>query len=36
MIGILIRDYWFIPRHKLKFPDLYTNKGIYWFNFGSN
>ena len=36
MTDILIRDCWLILRDKLKFPDLYANKGIYWFNFRLN
>ncbi|RDW65004.1 hypothetical protein BP6252_10655 [Coleophoma cylindrospora] len=36
MTGILVTDYWIVRRRKLIIPDLYSEKGIYWYNWGLN
>jgi len=34
--GVLVAGYWVVNRTQLKLRDLYTERGIYWFNGGWN
>ncbi|AUI57185.1 NCS1 family nucleobase:cation symporter-1 [Amycolatopsis sp. BJA-103] len=34
--GVLVAGYWVVKRTELKLRDLYTERGVYWFNGGWN